>query len=125
MRRTVRFIRPRRVLRLMTSPHLVTLTDDGFDTAVKQHPYLVVDLWAEWCAPCRAIAPAIDEFSVKYAGKITFGKMNTDEQPNTMQRFGVMGIPTLLVFKDGKLVDTIVGAKPKAVLEKLVTKHLA
>ena len=110
--------------RRMTSPHLVTLTDETFDAAVQKTPLLVVDLWAEWCAPCRAIAPAIDEFSVKYQGRITFGKLNADENPATMMKFGVMGIPTLLVFKNGKLVDTIVGAKPKPVLEKLVTKHL-
>jgi thioredoxin 1 len=109
----------------MASPLLVTLSDASFDTAVKEHDYLVVDFWAEWCAPCRAIAPAIDEFSSKYQGRITFGKLNADENPDTMMKYGIMGIPTLLVFKDGALVDTIVGAKPKAVLEKLVTKHLA
>ena len=104
--------------------NLLKLSDDTFDTAVRDNAYLVVDFWAEWCAPCRAIAPAIEEFSTKYSGRIAFGKLNADENPGTMMKFGIMGIPTLLVFKGGKLVDTIVGAKPKAALEKLVTKHL-
>jgi thioredoxin 1 len=102
----------------------VKLTDETFMTARNENPILVVDFWAEWCAPCRAIAPAIDEFAQKYAGKITFGKVNADENPNTMVEFGIMGIPTLLIFKGGKLVDTIVGAKPKNQLEKLITRHL-
>jgi len=104
--------------------NLLKLSDDTFDAAVRDTPYLVVDFWAEWCAPCRAIAPAIEEFSVKYSGRIAFGKLNADENPGMMMKFGIMGIPTLLIFKGGKLVDTIVGAKPKAALERLVTKHL-
>lgn len=100
-------------------------TDADFDQVIKQHPYVVVDFWAEWCAPCRAIAPTIEELAKKYAGKVTFVKVNTDENPQVPQRFMVMGIPTLLFFKDGKLVDQVVGAMPRGPLEERVKKHLA
>jgi len=99
-------------------------TDADFDQVIKEHPYVVVDFWAEWCAPCRAIAPTIEELAKKYAGKVTFVKLNTDENPQVPQRFMVMGIPTLLFFKDGKLADQVVGAMPRGPLEERVKKHL-
>ena len=95
-----------------------------FDKAVKEHPYVIVDFWAEWCAPCRAIAPMIEDLAKQYAGKVTFVKVNTDENPKTPQQFMVMGIPTLLFFKDGKLVDQVVGAMPRGPFEERVKKHL-
>jgi thioredoxin 1 len=100
-------------------------TDDEFETVIKQHPYVVVDFWAEWCAPCRAIAPMIEELAKKYAGKMTFVKLNTDENPRVPQQYMIMGIPTLLFFKDGKLVDQVVGAMPRGPFEERVKKHLA
>ena len=103
----------------------VHVTDAEFDKVVQENPYVVVDFWAEWCAPCRAIAPAIEELAKKYDGKVTFAKVNSDENPRTVQQFMVMGIPTLLFFKAGKLVDQVVGAMPRGPLEERVKKHLA
>jgi len=103
----------------------IHVTDAEFDRVVKEHPYVIVDFWAEWCAPCRAIAPIVDELAKRYAGKVTFVKLNTDENPAVPQRYMVMGIPTLLFFKDGKLVDQVVGAMPRAPFEERVKKHLA
>jgi len=103
----------------------VHVTDSEFDKVVKENPYVVVDFWAEWCAPCRAIAPTIEELAKKYDGKVTFAKVNSDENPRTVQQFMVMGIPTLLFFKAGKLVDQVVGAMPRGPLEERVKKHLA
>ncbi len=103
----------------------VHVTDDEFDQVIKENPYVVVDFWAEWCAPCRAIAPIVEDLAQKYTGKVTFAKVNTDENPKTPQKFMVMGIPTLLFFKEGKLVDQVVGAMPRGPFEERVKKHLA
>src|SRR5213596_763267 len=102
------------------------LTDATFDAEIAARPgVLMVDFWAEWCAPCRAIAPMLDELAKTYAGKVTFVKLNTDENPRVPQQFMVMGIPTLLFFKGGKLVDQVVGAMPKGPFEARLKKHLA
>ena len=103
----------------------IHVTDDDFDKVVKENRYVVVDFWAEWCRPCHAIAPTIDELAKRYAGKVVFAKINSDENQKKFQEYGVMGIPTLLFFKDGKLVDQVIGAMPKAPLEQRVVKHLA
>jgi len=103
----------------------VHVTDDEFDQVIEENPYVVVDFWAEWCAPCRAIAPIVEDLARKYAGKVTFAKVNTDENPKIPQKFMVMGIPTLLFFKAGKLVDQVVGAMPRGPFEERVRKHLA
>jgi len=102
----------------------IHVTDADFDKVVKEHPYVIVDFWAEWCAPCRAIAPMIEDLAKQYAGKVTFVKVNTDENPRVPQQFMVMGIPTLLFFKGGKLVDQVVGAMPRGPFEERVKKHL-
>jgi thioredoxin 1 len=102
----------------------IHVTDDEFEKVVKQLPYAIVDFWAEWCAPCRAIAPMIDELAKTYAGKVTFVKLNTDENPRVPQQYMVMGIPTLLFFKAGKLVDQVVGAMPRGPFEVRLKKHL-
>ena len=85
---------------------------------------VIVDFWAEWCRPCHAIAPMIDDFAKKYAGKVLFAKINSDENQKKFQEYGVMGIPTLLFFKDGKLVDQVIGAMPRGPFEQRVLKHL-
>ncbi len=103
----------------------IHVTDTDFDNVVKENPYVVVDFWAEWCAPCKAIAPTIEELARKYAGKVVFAKLNSDENPLKVQQYMVMGIPTLLFFKNGKLADQVVGAMPKAALEARVAKHLS
>src|SRR5262245_13752418 len=101
--------------------YTVHLTETTFDEAVvaAQGPMLV-DFWAPWCGPCRAIAPVLDEIARERAGTATIAKVNVDEQPSLAGRFGVRSIPTLLFVKDGKVVDTLVGAVPKpAILERL------
>lgn len=97
------------------------VTDQNFDQEVLQVPYpVLVDFFAEWCGPCKMIAPLMDELSKEYADKANVVKLNVDESMDTAQKFGVMSIPTLIFFKDGKEVDRIVGAMPKDTLaEKL------
>lgn len=106
----------------MASP--VPLTDQEFDAFVKGHPFVVVDFWAAWCGPCRAVEPIVKDLAEKYDGKVAFAKVDADENPQKIRQYGIMGIPTLLFFRDGKLVDTVVGAVPKAALEERVTRHL-
>lgn len=103
----------------------IHVTDADFDKVVKEHPYVVVDFWAEWCGPCKAIEPTIADLAVKYDGKVTFAKLNSDENPRKVQEYMVMGIPTILFFRNGSLVDQVVGAMPKPALEARVKKHLS
>jgi len=103
----------------------IHITDTDFDRVMKENAYVIVDFWAEWCRPCHAIAPMIDEFAKKYAGKVVFAKINSDENQVKFQEYGVMGIPTLLFFRGGKLVDQIIGAMPKGPFEQRLLKHLA
>lgn len=102
----------------------VAITDAEFDGFVGSHPFVVVDFWAIWCGPCKAIEPSIKDLAVKYAGKVTFAKVDADANPTKLRQFGIMGIPTLLLFKGGVLVDTIVGAMPKSGIEARIQKHL-
>ena len=95
----------------------IIVSDRNFDQTLKTYPVVVVDCWATWCAPCRAIAPIVEQLAKEYSGKVVFGKLNVDENPETTQRFGIMAIPTLLVMKDAKEVDRIVGALPKSQLD--------
>ena len=100
------------------------LTDSTFTEFVQDNPFVVVDCWAPWCGPCLMVAPIIEELAKEYAGKIVFGKLNVDENPITASRYQIMSIPTLLVFRNGKLVDTIIGAMPKEMLEARITRFL-
>ncbi len=93
---------------------------DFDDKVVKSDKATVVDFWAEWCAPCRMIAPTIQELADEYAGKINIGKLNVDENPKTATKYGIRGIPTLLIFKDGKVAHQVVGVRPKAEIKKLI-----
>ena len=95
----------------------VMLTDANFDTEIAKHKLIVVDFWAPWCGPCRMVSPIIEELAAEYSGKVTFGKLNVDNNMMIPTRFGVRGIPTLMVFKDCQLVDTLVGACSKAHIE--------
>ncbi len=104
--------------------HPVTISDSDFDSFVSTHPIVLVDCWAPWCGPCRMVSPIVDTLAKEYSGRVTFGKLNTDENPNTVTKFGIMAIPTLLVLKNGKHVDSIVGAVPKARIEAVLGKHL-
>ncbi len=96
------------------------LTDNSFNEEINKHQLLVVDCWAPWCGPCKMLSPIIDELASELSGKIAFGKLNIDENAELAGKYGIMSIPTLLVFKEGELVDQIVGALPKdSILEKL------
>lgn len=100
------------------------LSDATFKDFVEKNTVSVVDCWAAWCGPCRMVAPIVEELARTYTGKISFGKLDVDKNPQVPMQYGIMSIPTLLVFKKGSLVDRIVGAMPKPVLEKQITKHL-
>jgi thioredoxin 1 len=105
--------------------NVLTVTDATFAAEVEQRQGLsLVDFWAEWCGPCRMIAPAVEQLATEYAGKVRIAKLDTDANPRTMAKFGVRGIPALLFFKDGKLVDQVVGAVPRARIEAVLLKHL-
>jgi thioredoxin 1 len=101
------------------------VTDDTFEVDVlKSGAPVLVDFWAEWCGPCRAIAPSLEELGAEFAGKLDIVKVNIDENPLTPSQFGVRGIPTLILFKDGKPAATQVGAAPKSALKSWIEKSL-
>jgi len=107
----------------MASDKVKTLSDSNFDEAIKQGVVLV-DLWAEWCGPCRRLAPTVDALANDYDGKVTVGKLNVDENPNTSARFSIRGIPTILIFKGGEIVESVVGLADKDHLKQLIDKHV-
>jgi thioredoxin 1 len=104
----------------------LAVTDTDFEKEIEQHAGLaVVDFWATWCAPCRMIAPILDQLAVEYQGKAKVAKVDVDTNQRTASRFSVRSIPTILFFKDGKLVDQVVGAVPKAQLDLKFKQHAA
>ena len=100
----------------------VLLTDATFDGEIRKPGVILVDFWAAWCGPCLRVAPTLEAIAKDQAGKMRLGKLNVDENPRTAQRFQVMSIPTMLLFKDGKLVDGMVGAMPRTQIEALLKK---
>jgi thioredoxin 1 len=109
----------------MASDKVLAFNDGNFETEViKSATPVLVDFWAPWCAPCKAVAPIVDTLAEEYDGKIKVGKVNVDESPATPGKYGIRGIPTVILFKDGKLIDQVVGAVPKAQLEALIKKAL-
>ncbi len=102
----------------------VVVTDSTVDSAASQYPLFVLDCWAEWCGPCRMIAPVLEEMARELKGKAVFGKLNVDENMQTANKYRISAIPTLLIFKNGKLVDRQVGALPKATLTAKIQKYL-
>lgn len=109
----------------MASDKIINVTDATFEAEVlKADKPTLIDFWASWCAPCKAIAPIVDELAAEYEGKIKVTKMNVDENPSTPSKYGVRGIPTLLLFKEGNVVDQKVGAVPKSQLADMLKKAL-
>lgn len=104
-------------------PQVVTAESFEQDVLQSDRPVLV-DFWAEWCGPCRIIAPTLEQLAEQYSGQATIAKLDVDANPKTPMRFNVRSIPTLLFFKDGQHVDTVVGAVPKAALDARIQKHL-
>jgi thioredoxin 1 len=110
----------------MASDAIVEITDANFDqTVLKSDRPVMIDFWAAWCGPCRALAPIVDEVAKQYGGKVVVGKMDVDKNTATPQRYGVRGIPTLLVFKGGQVREQIVGYVPKETIEKALDKNLS
>lgn len=109
----------------MASDKVTTFTDGNFDTAVLQASTpVLVDFWAEWCGPCRALGPTIDALAGDYAGRVSVGKLNVDENPGITVKYMVRGIPTVMLFKGGQVVEQIVGLADKAEFKKALDKHL-
>lgn len=109
----------------MSSESIKHVTDASFDADVlKSDKPVLVDYWAEWCGPCKMIAPILDDLSKDYGGRLQIAKMNVDENQDVPAKYGIRGIPTLMIFKGGQLLETKVGALPKAQLAAFVDKHL-
>jgi thioredoxin 1 len=107
------------------SDAIVTITDANFEEEVlKSALPVIVDFWAVWCGPCKAIAPIVDQIAIDYKDKLKVGKLDVDSNRAVPAKFGVRGIPTILMFKDGQLKETIVGALPKDKIVAMITKHL-
>jgi thioredoxin 1 len=102
----------------------VKISDTTFNDIINKSKLVVVDCWAEWCGPCKMIVPIIDKLAEEYSSKVMFAKLNVDENPQTASKYGIMSIPTLLVFKSSKLVDTVVGAVQKLTIESILKKHM-
>ncbi len=102
-----------------------TLTDTNFTESVIQSPVpVLVDFWAEWCGPCRMIAPTVEQLASDYSGRVAVGKLNVDDHPRIAEQFGVRSIPTLLLFKAGHVVETVIGVTDRPRLSALIDKHL-
>jgi thioredoxin 1 len=109
----------------MASDKVQTITDGNFDETIGGSKPVLVDFWAEWCGPCRRLAPTVEELAGDYDGKVVVGKLNVDENPNTAFKFSIRGIPTLLLFKGGQVVEQVVGLADKDALKKVIDKHVA
>ncbi len=107
----------------MASDKIIELNSDNFAQETEGGEPILVDFWAEWCGPCRAVAPVLDELAEEWHGKLRIGKLNLDDNREVAAKFRVQGIPTFLLFKDGQLVDQVVGVIPKAAFGKFVERH--
>ena len=104
----------------------VTVTDGNFGDEIEKHSGLsLVDFWAAWCGPCRMVGPVVEQLAGEYEGKLKVGKLDVDANQQTASRFNIRSIPSILFFKDGKLIDTVVGAVPKEFLERKIQEHSA
>ncbi len=111
-----------KILRKSAPSKTVEVTDKTFNQLIKNNPIIMIDFWAQWCAPCLGLAPIIEELAKKYAGKVVFGKLNVDNNKDTAKKFEIMAIPTLLFFKRGELVDRVVGGVSQEALEQRIRK---
>ena len=110
----------------MATENVQTFTDSNFETDVlKSTAPVLVDFWAEWCGPCKRLGPTVDALASEYAGKVTVGKLNVDENPSVSFKYQVRGIPTLLLFKGGQVVESVVGLAQKEDLKKVIDKHVS
>ncbi len=108
----------------MANENIIELTADNFQSELEGEGPLLVDFWAEWCAPCRAVAPVLDELANEYEGKVRIGKLNIDSNQELSMQFGVRSIPTFMLFKGGEIADTMMGAMPKAAFERFIDKNV-
>lgn len=109
----------------MSSDNVVTLSDEEFDaTVLKSDKPALVDFWAEWCQPCKMLAPTIEELADDFNGQIVVGKLNVDDNPATATKYGIRGIPTLILFKNGEVAQQMVGVKSKAEIKKVIEETL-
>ena len=110
------------MLAIQNSP--LTVTDREFDTVITAYPIVLVDCWADWCEACHLLERTIASLAQEYAGRIVFARLNADENPQIAMKFGLMALPNILVFKNGHLVDRIIGAVPKARIESIISKYM-
>ena len=109
----------------MSSDRVVDVTDGEFDSTVLQSEKpVILDFWADWCQPCKALAPTVDEIAGEYEGTVKVGKLNVDDNPNTATKYGIRGIPTLLFFKGGQVVQQVTGVKSKAEIKRIIDENL-
>jgi thioredoxin 1 len=108
-----------------TMTTIVQLTNSNFDRSINDRRPVFVDFWAEWCGPCKSMEPVIEKLAKQYAGRITFGKLNVDEEPDIATRFDVFSIPTFMIFRSGRPLEAVVGAVGSTVLEKAIQKSLS
>lgn len=109
----------------MASGNVVTISDEGFESSILNSPKLaLVDFWAEWCQPCKMLSPTVEELADEFTDRIVVGKLNVDDNPATATKYGIRGIPTLLLFKEGQVVQQLVGVKSKAEIKKVIEESL-
>ena len=111
-------------LQTMTSGEVLVLDDNNLAETVREHPFVVLDCWAEWCGPCKMVAPIIEQLATEYAGRITFAKLNIDENMGTATKYRISAIPTMLVFRNGEMAGQVIGALPKNHIEQKLQEFM-